>query len=182
MLQPSDKELLELFRTDGKSQIAFRLLMKKYQEKVYFFVRRMVSDHDDANDLVQDIFLKAWKNLSGFREDSGLYTWLYRIAINETLSFLKNRKIRATLSLSDPYSRQLDSIHDDRFFTGDEVQRRLQEAIISLPDKQKVVFNLRYYEDMPYEEMSVMLNTSVGALKASYHFAVKKIENSVLDH
>ncbi|MEI6062179.1 MAG: sigma-70 family RNA polymerase sigma factor [Bacteroidota bacterium] len=179
MPEYTDNELIELFRDANKKHYAFNLLVRKYQERVYFFVRRMVIDHDDADDVVQDIFIKVWKNLETFREDSKLFTWIYRIAINESLSFLKSKRIRSFLSLSSPEALMIRALQDDPYFDGPEIQRRLREAIVRLPKKQQLVFNMRYYEELDYKEMSEILGTSVGALKASYHFAVKKIEDFV---
>jgi len=179
MPEYTDNELVELFRDASKMHYAFNLLVRKYQEKVYYFVRRMVIDHDDADDVVQNIFIKVWNNLGSFREDSKLFTWIYRIAVNESLSFLKSKQLRSYLSLSSPEAQMVKSLRDDNYYDGHEIQRRLSEAIIKLPKKQQLVFNMRYYEDLSYEEMSEILGTSVGALKASYHFAVKKIEESV---
>ena len=139
----------------------------------------MVIDHDDADDVVQNIFIKVWNNLGSFREDSKLFTWLYRITVNESLSFLKAKQLRSYLSLSSPEAMMIRSLHDDNYFDGTEIQRKLTEAVIKLPKKQQLVFNMRYYDELSYEEMSEILSTSVGALKASYHFAVKKIEDSV---
>jgi len=175
----TDNELIELFRNADKKHYAFNLLVRKYQEKIYFFVRRMVIDHDDADDVVQNIFIKVWNNLHTFREDSKLYTWLYRIAANESLSFLKSKQLRSYFSLSSPEAVMVQALQDDTYFDGPEIQKRLREAIIKLPKKQQLVFNMRYYDDLSYDEISEILGTSVGALKASYHFAVKKIEDSV---
>ncbi|MCD4697633.1 MAG: sigma-70 family RNA polymerase sigma factor [Bacteroidales bacterium] len=160
----------------------FNLLVKKYQERVYWHIRRMVYDHDDADDLVQDTFVKVWKNLGSFREDSQLYTWIYRIATNETLTFIKKKRRTFFLPIEN-YSRQLENkIKDDNFFSGDEIQLKLQKVLLHLPEKQRLVFNMKYYEDMKYEEISEILGTSVGALKASYHIAVKKIKKNITDN
>jgi len=179
MPEYTDIELVELFRDANKKHYAFNLLVRKYQEKVYYFVRRMVIDQDDADDVVQNIFIKVWNNLGSFREDSKLFTWLYRIAVNESLSFLKSKQLRSYLSLSSPEAQLVKALHDDSTFDGTEIQRRLSEAIIRLPKKQQLVFNMRYYDDLSYDEISEIVGTSVGALKASYHFAVKKIEEFV---
>ena len=182
MPEYTDNELLELFRNADKKHYAFNLLTRKYQEKVYFFVRRMVIDHDDADDVVQNVFIKVWKNLDTFREDAKLFTWLYRIAANESLTFLKSKKLRSYLSLNSPEALMIKSVNNDVHFDGTEIQKRLRMAIIRLPRKQQLVFNMRYYEDLSYDEMSEILGTSVGALKASYHFAVKKIEDFVTEN
>lgn len=176
MHEYTDDELIELFSNADKKHYAFNLLVRKHQEKIYFFVRRMVVDHDDADDVVQNVFIKVWSNLDSFRADSKFYTWLYRIAVNESLSFLKSKRLRSYLSLSSPEAMIVKALHDDVHFDGTEIQKRLREAIIRLPQKQQVVFNMRYYDDLSYNEMSEILGTSVGALKASYHIAAKKIE------
>jgi len=160
----------------------FNLLVRKYQKQTYMQVRRMVLDHDDANDLVQETFLKVLKNLSQFREESKLFTWIYRISTNETLSFLNKKKRKFMLPIFD-YTNQLSkNLEDDNFFTGDEIQKKLQKAILRLPAKQKLVFNMKYFDELKYEEISEVLGTSVGALKASYHIAVKKIEQFLKDN
>lgn len=179
MVGHSDEELLKLLREGNNPNYAFNLLVRQYQEKIYFFVRRMVIDHDDADDVVQNVFIKIWKNLGSFREDSRLFTWIYRIAVNESISFLNSRKLRTFISLSSFEARMINSIGDDSFFSGDEVEKKLQKAIIRLPAKQRMVFNMRYFDELSYEEMSDILGTSVGALKASFHFATKKITEIV---
>ncbi len=150
--------------------------MEEYKERVYWLVRKMVVDHDDSNDLVQEIFVKVWNNLDKFRADSQLFTWIYRIATNECLNFLKRKKRRYFLPLGNVESELADKLDYGSHISGDEIQIKLQKALLKLPDKQRMVFNLKYYEDMKYEEMSQITETSVGALKASYHHAVKKIE------
>ncbi|NVO20349.1 MAG: sigma-70 family RNA polymerase sigma factor [Bacteroidetes bacterium] len=179
MAEYSDEELLKLFRNGENPDYAFSLLVRKHQERIYYFVRRMVVDHQDADDVVQNVFIKVWKNLGSFREDSKLFTWIYRIAVNESLSFLKGKRLRSFLSFDDLEAGMLRSLNDDNYFDGDHAMKKLQEAIIRLPSKQKAVFNMRYFDELNYEEMSAILGTSVGALKASYHFAVKKIEEYV---
>jgi len=175
----TDPELTLMFHDADKKHYAFNLLVRKYQEKIYYFVRRMVVDHDDADDVVQNIFIKVWNNLDTFREDSKLFTWIYRIAVNESLSFLRNKRLHSYLSLSSPEASMIKALHDDIYFDGTEIQRRLREAILKLPPKQQTVFNMRYYDELSYEQISGILGTSVGALKASFHFAVKKIEEFV---
>jgi RNA polymerase sigma-70 factor (ECF subfamily) len=176
-MEYSDKELLEKFADEGTRNYAFNLLVKKYQEKLYWHVRRMVVDHDDADDLVQDIFVKVWKSLEGFREDAKLYTWMYRIATNECITFLNKKKKRFFVPIVDVEAQLSKKIDHDPLFDGDKIQLQLQKAILTLPEKQRVVFHLKYYDEMKYEDMSEVLGTSVGALKASYHHAVKKIED-----
>lgn len=142
----------------------------------------MVIDHDDANDVMQNVFIKVWKALDNFREDSQLYTWLYRIATNESLTFIEQQKKKASVSLSDVETGLSNKIVADSNFDANRLEWKLQLAIQQLPEKQRVVFNLRYYDAMPYEEMSRVLETSEGALKASYHHAAKKIEEFIKNH
>ena len=176
MADQEDIELLKQFRESATKNTAFDLIVRKYQKRLYFHIRRMVNDHDDANDVLQNMLIKAYKGLEKFREDAQLFTWLYRIATNESLTFIKKKKKRNTMSLDDMSTELSNNLSADLEFDGDEIQKKLLLAIETLPEKQKAVFNLRYYEEMKYEEMSVVLETSVGALKASYHHAVKKIE------
>ena len=176
-----DKELLVQFKEESTRDRAYTSIVKKYQEKLYWHIRRMVVDHDDANDVLQNMFIKVWKSLANFREDSQLYTWLYRIATNESLTFLEQQKRRSSVSLSNEESSIVNKLQADKDFDSNKLEWKLQLAIQELPDKQKAVFNLRYYEEMPYEEMSRVLETSEGALKASYHHAVKKIEDYILN-
>lgn len=172
-----DALIIAKFAEESTREEAFRLLLKKYQQKIYWHVRRMVIDHDDADDVVQDIFVKVWKNLGNFGEDSQLYTWLYRIATNECITFLNKKKQKQNVSLDDDTTAYLaETLADGNYFNGDRAQMKLQQALLTLPEKQKLVFNMKYFEDMKYEEISEVLGTSVGALKASYHLAVKKIE------
>lgn len=178
----SDAELLQQFRNAATKEPAYTTLIKKYQERLYWHVRRMVVDHDDANDVLQNVFIRVWNALENFREDAQLYTWLYRIATNESLTFLENQKKRSAVSLSDVESGLSNKIKADQNFDANKLEWKLQLAIQGLPEKQKLVFNLRYYDEMPYEEMSRVLETSEGALKASYHHAVKKIEDYIKNH
>lgn len=177
MVAYSDSELLNQFQKEETRNFAFHLMVQKYQEKIYWHIRKIVIDHDDANDVVQNTFVKAWNGLLNFREDSQLYTWLYRIATNEALTFLKKKRTRFFLPLVDVESQLAQSLESDPYFNGDEAEMKLQKAILRLPEKQRVIFNMKYFEEMTYEEISEVLGTSVGALKASYHIAVKKIEN-----
>lgn len=178
----SDTEILSKFQDERTRNEAFNLLLKKYQQKIYWHVRRMVIDHDDADDLVQDIFIKIWKNLPGFRSDAQLYTWMYRIATNECITFLNKKKQKNNIPLDDVSYELADTLADSSYLSGDKVQLKLQRALLTLPDKQRLVFNMKYYDDMKYEEMSEVLGTSVGALKASFHLAVKKIEAYLLSN
>ena len=176
-----DKELLFQFKNETTKEVAFTRIIKKYQEKLYWHIRRMVVEHEDANDVLQNMFIKVWKSLENFREDSRLYTWLYRIATNESLTFLQQQKKRSSLSIDDEDSTIGNKIKADEHFDANKLEWKLQLAIQKLPEKQRAVFNLRYYDEMPYEEMSRVLETSEGALKASYHHAVKKIEDYILN-
>jgi RNA polymerase sigma factor (sigma-70 family) len=178
----NDKELLYQFKQPDLKERAFTLIVKKYQEKLYWHIRRMVVDHDDANDVLQNMFVKVWNGLENFREDSQLYTWLYRIATNESLTFIEQQKRRSTTSFDEVESGLSNKIKADPGFDANKLEWKLQLAIQQLPDKQKIVFNLRYYDEMPYEEMSRVLETSEGALKASYHHAAKKVEDFILNH
>ena len=177
-----DAELLLQFRNLSTRESGYTAIIKKYQEKLYWHIRRMVIDHDDANDVLQNVFIRVWNGLENFREDSQLYTWLYRIATNESLTFLEQQKKRASVPLGDVENGLSNRIRADRHFDANKLEWKLQLAIQQLPEKQRIVFNLRYYDEMPYEEMSRVLDTSEGALKASYHHAVKKIEDFILNH
>ena len=174
-----DKDIIELYKIEGRQHEAFRLLVAKYQERLYWHIRKLTSDHDDANDLLQMTLIKIWRNLSSFREEAKLYTWLYRIATNEALTFLKKQKLHSFLSLTD-YEKVLENrIDSDIYFNADDAQKRLLKAVSKLPNKQKIVFNLRYFEEMKYEDISEILGTSVGAIKASYHHAKEKVTKSI---
>ena len=176
-----DQELLQSFKEPATRERAFTGIIKKYQEKLYWHVRRMIIDHDDTNDVLQNMFIKVWKGLENFSEDSQLYTWLYRIATNESLTFLSQQKKRSSVSLSDVETGLSNKLKSDTNFDANKLEWKLQLGIQNLPEKQRLVFNLRYYDEMPYEEMSKILDTSEGALKASYHHAAKKIEEFILN-
>lgn len=178
-MQADDKELLYQFRQPATKEKAFTTIIKKYQEKLYWHVRRMVVDHEDANDVLQNVFIKVWNALENFREDSQLYTWLYRIATNESLTFLDQQKRKKAVSMDDVESGLSNKVIADSNFDANKLEWKLQLAIQQLPEKQRLVFNLRYFDEMPYEEMSKVLDTSEGALKASYHHAAKKIEEFI---
>lgn len=173
--------IIEKIRNDETRNYGFNLLVREYQERIYWHVRKMVIDHDDADDLVQDIFVKVWKNLGSFREDSKLYTWIYRIATNECLTFLKKKKRKFFVPINDVASELSDKLDAGDQISGDEIQLKLQKALLKLPDKQRMVFNMKYFDEMKFQEISDITNTSVGALKASYHHAVKKIEEFIND-
>lgn len=172
----SDIELLKMFRDENSRNYAFNLIVQQYQERVYWHIRRIVINHDDTDDVTQNTFIKAWKGLEGFKEEAQLYTWLYRIATNESISFLNKKRKILFLPLNNVEKNLSEQLASDDFFSGDEIQLKLQKAILTLPEKQRIVFNMKYYDEIKYEEMAKILSTSVGALKASYHHAVKKIE------
>ncbi len=171
-----NQELLIKIRNPETRNYGFNMLVRSYQQKVYWLIRKMVIDHDDADDLTQEVFIKIHKSIDGFREDSQLYTWIYRIATNECLTFLNKKRKRFFLPIEDIGNELSAKIDAMPSLDGDEIQMKLQKALLTLPDKQRLVFNLKYYEEMPYEEMASVTGTSEGALKASYHHAVKKIE------
>ena len=179
---PDDLQLLQSFKDPATKERAFTAILKKYQERLYWHIRRMVVDHEDANDVLQNMFVKVWKGLENFREDSQLFTWLYRIATNESLTFLTQQKKRNIVSLSDDENGLSNKLKSDTNFDANKLEWKLQLGIQKLPEKQRIVFNLRYYDEMPYEEMSRVLQTSEGALKASYHHAAKKIEEFILNN
>lgn len=177
----SDKDLLYQFKQPGNRERAFTEIIKKYQEKLYWHIRRIVVDHEDANDILQNMFIKVWNSLENFREDSQLYTWLYRIATNECFTYLEQLKRRSAVSLNEVESVLINKVKADQNFDANKLEWKLQLAIQNLPEKQRIVFSLRYYDEMPYEEMSRVLETSEGALKASYHHAAKKVEDYLLN-
>jgi RNA polymerase sigma factor (sigma-70 family) len=170
-----DNDISRLLRTDVNR--GFKLIVERYSQKLYWHIRRIVILHEDANDALQNTFINAWKNIGEFRNESALYTWLYAIATNESLAIVNKRKRNNSVSLDDIGSYLTNSAEGPTWFDGDAAQLKLQNAILKLPEKQRIVFNLRYFDEMPYEDMSKVLKTSEGALKASYHHAVKKIEN-----
>lgn len=174
IISQDDSEILSSFQKPEQREAAFTRLVRKYQERLYWLIRRLVICHEDADDVLQNVFIKVWRNLAGFRSDSNLYTWLYRIATNESLSFLDQQKRKHSVSL-EGLEQTTDKIRAEEGFDANKLEWRLQLAIQELPEKQRIVFHLRYYDEMPYEKMSEVLETSVGALKASYHHAVKKV-------
>jgi RNA polymerase sigma-70 factor (ECF subfamily) len=172
-----DSEILERLRQGENMTYAFNLLVRKYQQKIYWTIRRMILDHDDTNDVMQNVWIKVWKGLDNFKEESQLYTWIYRIATNETLTFIDKKKRKATLKMEDYENLLNEKVDDNTLPGGEELELKLQKAMLQLPEKQRIVFQMRYYDETSYEDLSKILNTSVGALKASYHHAAKKIEN-----
>ena len=171
-----DKELLEKLKDGETRNYGFNLLVRKYQERIYWHIRKMVIDHEDADDLVQEVFIKVHNNIHKFREDARLYTWIYRIATNECLTFLNKKKKRFFLPIGDVAAELSKKLDNSSMIDGDAIEIKLQKALLKLPDKQRLVFNMKYFEEMKYEDISKITDTSVGALKASYHHAVKKIE------
>ncbi len=171
-----DEDILQLLQDQRSAELGFRLLMQKYQVQLYQVIRRVVYDHDDTNDVLQNCFIKVFRNIRSFEGKAKLYTWLYRIALNEALTFATQKKRRATQSIEAGEMPLANQLHAASSPDGDALQQRLQDALLQLPEKQRLVFEMRYYDEMPYEQMSEVLQTSVGALKASYHHAVKKIE------
>lgn len=176
----SDEEIIRLYRS-GEHERAFSEIAAAYGERLYWHVRRFVYCHEDADDLVQEIFIKIWAALPSFREEAQLFTWIYRIATNETLNFLRKQKVRAALTFRSIDAEMERRIDDDPYFNGSEAQRVLMKALQKLPQKQKTVFSLRYFDDMKYEDISEITGTSVGALKASYHIAYEKIKSELKD-
>lgn len=179
---PSDQEILNAFRNEKSKEYAFSILLKKYQQKVYAQIRRQVPNHNDADDVMQEVFIKVWKGLHQFREDAQLYTWLFRIVYNECINHHRKNKQNVHVLVEEADETTFLSQISDNPLSGEQIQRKLQMAIDTLPEKQKIVFHLKYYQELKYEEISEMLGTSVGALKASFHIAVKKIENYLLEH
>ena len=177
-----EQELVSRLRQPQTARSAFNEVIRRYSEPLYHQIRRMVQNHDDASDLLQNTFLKAWQNLEYFRGDARLSTWLYKIAVNESLSFLARERKRYAMSLDDQESALANMIEADSYFDGDAAAELLRKAVVTLPEKQRLVFNMKYYDEMKYEEISEILGTSVGALKASYNLAVKKIEKYIEDH
>ena len=175
----SDSELLALFRKEDTKHYAFNLLVRQYQRRLYSFIRRTVTDHDETQDVLQNTFIKAWNGLDGFRANAQLYSWLYRIAHNECLNHLRKMKRGLFVNSDVAMERWTTTLDSSEHFSGDVIQQKLQRAVMRLPDKQRTVFNMKYFDRLKYEEMSKVTGTSVGALKSSYHIAVKKIESWV---
>jgi len=173
----NDEKLLvaQLKNPDTQEQ-AFRNLMSLYKERLYWHIRKIVLSHADADDVLQNTFIKIFKNIHSFKGNSKLYSWMYRIASNEAITFINKKAKKQNVDISDLQHKMADDLQEDNYYTGDEIQQLLQKAIFTLPQKQQLVFNMKYFDEMKYTEMSEILETSVGALKASYFHAVKKIE------
>ncbi len=172
----SSSEISKLIQEPQTKEVGFRYIVSQYKERLYWLIRRMVIHHVDAEDVMQNTFIKIWQNLEKFRGDADLYTWLYRIAVNESLAFL-NKKKKQQFNLNDYGDVLSEQLESDSFFDGSEAQKLLQKAILTLPDQQRLVFNMRYFEEMKYQDMARILDRSEGALKANYHHAVKKVED-----
>jgi len=171
-----DQRLIKLLQNKATANEGFKQLIEQYQERLYWHIRRLVNNHEDANDVLQNVFVKVFKSIQNFKGTSKLYTWLYRIATNESITLINKNKKKSTEDIDDPDLAMATTLSADPFFDGDEAVLKLKTAIAQLPEKQRVVFNMRYYDELSYKDISEILETSVGGLKASYHHAVKKIE------
>lgn len=174
-----ENKLIEQLRDSSTAAGAFECLVKMYGEKMYWQIRKLVMSHEDANDLLQNSFVKAWNNIHNFRGDAKLSTWLYKIAVNESINFLNKERQRRGLTDGSDDGFLMEKIEADPYFDGDNLKKELLKAVAALPEKQRLVFNMRYFDDMKYEDISEVLGTSVGALKASYHHAVKKVSEHI---
>lgn len=180
MKKKTDEKLIKIVQSkDRKSEAAFAELIDRYSERLYWHIRKILINHDDANDVVQNTLIKVFQNIDSFRSDSKFYTWFYRIGTNEALSFLQKQKRHQADQLDDHLKTLSQSLTSDQYFQGDEIQIKLQKALLKLPEKQRIVFNMKYFDDMKYQEIADVLETTVGALKASYHHAVKKIQENL---
>ena len=178
----NEKEIIALLQEPTRQREAFECIVKEYSEQLYWQIRRLVFSHEDANDILQNTFIKAWTNIEYFRGDAKMSTWLYRIALNESLTFLNKQRAANQLSIDEADKELLNKLESDIYFDGDDTQKIFLQAIHALPEKQQIVFNLKYFKEMKYEEISEIVGTSIGALKASYHHAVKKIEAFLEKH
>ncbi len=172
----NEEEILKQLHNPATQQQSFARVVEEYSERLYWQIRKMVYSHEDANDILQDVFIKAWLNIENFRGDAKLSTWLYKIAINESITFINRSKAKMNLSIDDDDSFLINQLEGDEYFDGDNAQLILQKAVVSLPEKQRLVFQMKYFDEMKYDDISAILGTSVGALKASFHHAVKKVE------
>ena len=178
----NEKEIVVLLQDPARQREAFARIVKEYSEQLYWQIRRLVLSHDDANDILQNTFIKAWTNIEYFRGDAKMSTWLYRIALNECLTFLNKQRASQQMSIDEADTEIMNQLESDTYFDGNETQKVFLQAIKQLPEKQQMIFNLKYFKEMKYEEISEILGTSIGALKASYHHAVKKIESFLEKH
>ena len=182
MNEYNEKEIVSLLQDPLRQRESFGKIVQKYSEPLYWQIRRLVLSHDDANDILQSTFCNAWQHIEYFRGEAKISTWLYRIAFNECLTFLKQKQTKGHISIDDIDTEVMSKLESDSYFNGDEIQQTFLRAVHQLPQKQQMVFNLRYFKDMKYDEMSEIFGTSTGALKASYHHAVKKIETFLKEH
>ena len=171
--------LVHALQNPATQEAGFKILIKEYQQPLYWHIRKIVFDHEDADDVLQNTYIKVFKNIKNFRGESKLFSWMYRIATNEALTFIKQKSRKLGLSINEFNEKQVNQLEADVYFEGDAIALKLQLAVANLPEKQRLVFNLKYYEELKYDEISEILETSVGALKASYHQAVKKIKNEL---
>ncbi|MDG4945891.1 RNA polymerase sigma factor [Weeksellaceae bacterium KMM 9713] len=177
-MEISDQEILELIKTDANA--GFKLLLKQYQQPVYFHIRQMLYNHDDTDDVTQNVFIKVYKNIANFKGESKLFTWIYRIATNEALNFLQQKARKNNIPYEDVAYEMSQNLEADVHYDGDEIMLKLEKAVAQLPEKQRLVFQMKYFEEMKYQDIAEITNTSVGSLKASYHHAVKKVEEFLL--
>ena len=177
----AETQLIEELKEPKTQEQAFRKLMSEYKERLYWHIRKIVISHDDADDVLQNTFIKVYKNINTFKAESKLYSWMYRIATNEAITFINIRAKEKNIDVSELQYKLAENLEADVYFDGNEMQLQLQKAIATLPQKQQLVFNMRYFDEMKYDDMSEILETSVGSLKASYHHAVKKIESFLTD-
>ena len=175
-MQSTENQLLQRLKEKESAESAFKELVSLYKERLYWHIRNMVKDHDDSHDVLQNTFLKIYRNIAKFKGESQLYSWMYRIATNEAITFLNKKAKRLQISSQDLQEHLISNLESDVYFEGDEIQLKLQQAIASLPPKQQQVFNMKYFEELKYREIAEILETSEGALKSSYHIAVKKLE------
>ena len=173
---PDEDQLLEQLKSEDHKDRAFKVLLKLYKERLYWHIRNIVKSHDDADDALQNTFIKVYKNIHKFKGDSKLFSWMYRIATNESITLINKKAKRLQISNEEVQQTAINNLTSDVYFEGSDIQLKLQQAIATLPEKQQLVFNMKYFEDIKYKDMSEILETSEGALKASYHIAVKKIE------
>ena len=178
----AEETLVQQLQQKETQAKAFEVLINAYKERLYWHIRRIVLNHDDTDDVLQNTFIKVYSNIDSFKGNSKLYSWIYRIATNESLTFLQTKSRKLGLTSEELQGKLVDNLRSDVFFEGDEIQLKLQEAIATLPEKQKLIFNMKYFQEMKYEEISEILETTVGGLKASYHLASKKIESFLLSH
>lgn len=171
--------LVHALQNPATQEAGFKILIKEYQQPLYWHIRKIVFDHEDADDVLQNTYIKVFKNIKNFRGESKLFSWMYRIATNEALTFIKQKSRKLGLSINEFNEKQVNQLEADVYFEGDAIALKLQLAVANLPEKQRLIFNLKYYEELKYDEISEILETSVGALKASYHHAVKKIKNEL---